>query len=101
MSIIICSKKQEELDKMNKNSIKFTNMNSIYGEHMKRLCRKGFYTYEYVDNDSKLDQIGSPPKEAFYSHLSQTSITEEEYKHCQHVYEKLKCNTFYDYHLAD
>ena len=75
-------------------------MNSIYGEHMELLCRKGFYPYEYIDNENKLDEIGLPPKSAFYSKLTQKGITDEEYKHCQHVYEKLKCKTFYDYHLA-
>jgi hypothetical protein len=46
-------------------------MNSIYGEHMELLCRKGFYPHEYIDNDSKLDEIGLPPKSAFYSELAQ------------------------------
>ena len=64
------------------------------------LCRKGFYPYEYIDNDSKLDEVGLPTKESFYSRLSQKGLTEEEYKHCQHAFEKLKCKTFYDYPLA-
>ena len=75
-------------------------MNAIYGDHMEILCRKGFYPYEYIDNETKLDEIGLPPKSAFYSKLTQKGITDEEYKHCQHVYEKLNCKTFYDYHLA-
>ena len=46
-------------------------MNSIYGEHMELVCRKGFYPYEYIDNDSKLNEIGLPPKSAFYDKLKQ------------------------------
>jgi hypothetical protein len=54
---------QEELDKINNNKfINFTNMNSIYGDHMELLCRKGFYPYEYIDNETKLDEIGLPPQ---------------------------------------
>ena len=44
-------------------------MRSIYGDHMDILCRKGFYPYEYIDNDSKLDEIGLPPTSAFYPKL--------------------------------
>jgi hypothetical protein len=40
-------------------------MNAIYGDHMEILCRKGFYPYEYIDNESKLDEIGLLPKSAF------------------------------------
>ena len=64
-------------------------MNSIYGDHMELLCRKGFYPYEYIDNETKLDELGLLPKSAFYSKLTQKGITGEEYKHCQHVYENL------------
>ena len=75
-------------------------MNSIYGEHMEILCRQDFYPYAYIDNESKLDEIGLPPKAAFYSKLTQKGITDEEYEHCQHAYKQLNCKTFYDYHLA-
>ena len=53
---------------------------------MDTLCRNGFYPYEYIDNDSKLDEMGLPTKEPFYSRLSQKGLIEEEYRHCQHVY---------------
>ena len=93
-------KKEKELKNIDKKFIKFTNLNSMYGDHMELLCRKGFYPYEYIDNDSTLDEIGLPPKSAFYSNLTQKGIADEEYKHCQHVYKHLTCKSFYDYHLA-
>ena len=68
---------------------------------MEILCRKGFYPYEYIDNETKLNEIGLPPKSAFYSKLTQKGINGEEYEHCKHVYDKLSCKTFYDSHLAD
>ena len=64
------------------------------------LCRKGCCPYEYIDNDSKLDEVGLPPKYAFQSKLTQKELIDEEYEHCQHVYKELNCKTFYDYHLA-
>ena len=91
---------KKELDKLDKKFVKFTNMLSTYGDHMDILCRKGFYPYEYIDNDSKLNEIGLPPKAAVYSKLTQQGITDEEYEHCKHVYDTLNCKTFYDYHLS-
>ena len=69
-------------------------MLSIYGDHMDILCRKGFHPYAYVDTDSKLDDIGVPPKSAFYSKLTQKRIVDDEYEHCKHVYDKLNCKHF-------
>ena len=75
-------------------------MFSVYGDNIDILCRKGFYPYGYIDNDSKVDEVGLPPTNAFYSKLTQKGLTGEEYEHCKHVYNKLNCKTFYDYHLA-
>jgi hypothetical protein len=52
------------------------------------LCRKGFYPYEWVDNDDKLNHEGLPDIEDFYSSLKNESITEENYKHAKRVYKK-------------
>ena len=90
----------DQPNKSNNKFIKSKNMFSKVGENMDILCRKSFYPYEYIDNDTQLDEIGLPPKSAFYSKLAQKGITDEEYEHCQHVYKKLNCITFYDYHLA-
>jgi hypothetical protein len=43
----------------------FHNMKKHYNEHMDLLCRKGYYPYEYIENDEQLDEISLPPKEAF------------------------------------
>ena len=39
-----------------------------------------------------------PPIEAFYSTLKGESITEEEYKHAQNVWNAFECKTLLDYH---
>jgi hypothetical protein len=61
---------------------------------------KGIYPYEWVDDISKLDNVGLPPREAFYSSLKQEGITENEYDHAQKVYNDLGCQSFKDYHMA-
>ena len=42
-------------------------MRKYYPEHMDILCRKNFYPYEYIDNDSKLDELGLPTKESLFT----------------------------------
>ena len=82
---------------------KFKNFNFIknyFADDLDLMCRKGFYPYEWVDNIQRLDHVGLPPESAFYSKLKQEGITEKDYKHAKNVYDKLKCQTFTDYHLA-
>ena len=45
------------------------------GEPLDLLCRKGFYPYEWVDSDDKLNHIGLPERKEFYSILSTGNIT--------------------------
>jgi len=80
--------------------IDFPCMKQYFKEDMDILCRKGFYPYEFIDSDDKLNYHGLPPKESFYSKLSQSHISETDYEHAQNVYNKLKCKSFKDYHLT-
>lgn len=52
-------------------------MQKFYGDKMDLLCRKGYYPYEWVDKDDKLNYEGLPPKESFYSRLKQEGISDE------------------------
>ncbi len=47
---------------------------------------------------SKLNATSLPPKDAFYSHLYKTNISNEEYEHAQKVWETFECKTMRDYH---
>ena len=42
--------------------------------------RKGIFPYEWFDSIDKLYETTLPPKEAFYSKLKQSGITDKEYK---------------------
>ena len=41
----------------------------------------------WMDDVAKMDHVGLPPKESFYSKLSQSSISDKEYEHAQKVYQ--------------
>lgn len=88
-------------DDVNNKYKNFDNMKKYYsGEALDLLCRKGFYPYEWVDNDDKLNHVGLPERKEFYSMLSKEHISEDNYKHATNVYNKLNCETFRDYHLT-
>ncbi|KAL7291745.1 hypothetical protein TKK_0014531 [Trichogramma kaykai] len=53
------------------------------------LTSKGIFPYEYITDLSKLSETSLPPIESFYSSLSDSSVSEEDYAHAQKVW-----NTF-------
>ena len=70
----------------------------VYNGNLPLLCQKGYYPYEWFDDESKFDHVGLPPREAFYSTLTQEMISEEAYEHAWNVYKTLGCKTFREYH---
>ena len=46
--------------------------------------RKGFYSYEYMDEGEKFNETSSlPEKEKFYSSLIMENITDADYMHAK------------------
>ena len=66
-------------------------MKNIFPNDLDLLCQKGFFPYEWVDSDVKLDYIGLPPMEEFYSALKQEHVSVENCQHAEHVYDKMNC----------
>ena len=62
------------------------------------LTRKGVYPYDYISSLDKLSETCLPSKEAFYSKLNETSISDEDYQHAVKVWNKFGCRTLRDYH---
>ena len=62
------------------------------------LLWKGVYPYDYVDSVRKLDETSLPPKEAFYSNLTDEGITDEDYQHTQTVWKEFNIESMKDYH---
>ncbi len=61
------------------------------------IARKGFYPYEFIDDHTKLNYPGLPPKENFYSKRKSEGIRDKDYAHAQNVYSGFKCKDFEDY----
>ena len=52
---------------------------------------KGVYPYEYMKSFERFNETSLPPKEAFYSSLTKSSISDEDYKHTKKVWEAYEC----------
>ena len=68
-------------------------------DHQKRqlLMRKGVYPYEYMDSWGCFEETQLPPKEAFYSKLSDEHISDSDYAHALKVWKTFECRTLGDY----
>ena len=72
------------LDKLVKSNKKETFKHTQKGqtnEEFELLIRKGVYPYEYMDSWERFDEAELPPIENFYSSLSASSISPEDYNH--------------------
>ena len=61
------------------------------------LMRKGVYPYEYMDTWDRFTEPKLPPKEVFYSKLSDVHISDDDYTHAQKVWATFGCKTLGDY----
>ena len=93
------------LDKLVKatpaSSFKFTTEGYFDGyteEQRKLLLQKGVYPYEYMNSWERFNEKELPPIEKFFSSLTNSHITPEEYKHATKVWNTFNCQTLGDYH---
>ncbi len=75
-----------------------TSQMSVDFKSLELLKRKGVFPYEYMTGFSRLGATCLPPKEAFYSQLSDSHITDSDYAHAQNVWETFGCKSMKDYH---
>ena len=61
--------------------------------------RKGIFPYEWFDSIDKLHETTLPPKEAFYSKLKQSGITDKEYKQAIDCWNNTGCKSIKDYRM--
>ena len=59
--------------------------------------QKGIIPYERSDSIDKLHEISLPPKEAFYSKLKQSGITDKQYKQAIDCWKDTGCKSIKDY----
>ena len=62
------------------------------------ILRKGVYPYEHMDSFEKFNETSLPPKEAFYSKLTDSHISDDDYEHAKKVWKAYECETLGDYH---
>ena len=62
------------------------------------ILRKGVYPYEYIDSQERFKETELPPIEAFYSKLSDETISQKDYDHAHQVWKEFNCKTIGDYH---
>ena len=67
-------------------------------EQAEILKQKGFYPYEYMDSEKKINDTKPPPQEVFYSKLSGKGISKKNYKHVWNVWNTFKMKKFKEYH---
>ena len=66
--------------------------------HLNLLLRKSIYPYEWVTSVEQLRNYKTlPPREAFYSKLSQKNISREDYNHGLKMYSLFNCQNMLDY----
>ncbi|XP_072033599.1 uncharacterized protein [Amphiura filiformis] len=87
------------LDKLVANLSKFSEISKIFeDERLELLLRKGVYPYDHVNSLEKLQETSLPSKEAFYSKLNESEISDEDYQHAQNVWNTFKMKTMREYH---
>ena len=67
-------------------------------ESLSLLKQTGVFPYEYMTDFSKLNATSLPPKDAFYSQLYKSGISDEDYAQAQKVWKAFNCKTMKDYH---
>ena len=90
---------QASLDELISNVVKNPNRESrgLSGLKESTMQRKGVFPYDW-DWWSHLNDTCLPPKEAFYSRLSESHISDVDYEFAQKVWDTEGCQTFGDYH---
>jgi len=68
-----------------------------FGDSHPNIFRKGIYPYEHMADREVFKETCLPPKEAFYSKLQMSGITDDEYKHAQQMWTRYGCKIMQDY----
>ena len=67
-------------------------------EKFNLMKQKGVYPYDHMDSFQKFEKTELPTKEQFYSILNNESISDEQYKHAQNVWNTFKLQSMGEYH---
>ena len=77
---------------------KFFGFEDYNESQYKLLIRKGIYPYEYINNWDKFEETTLPPKEAFYSKLNMSGVSDQDYEHARKVWRDFGIRNLGEYH---
>ncbi|KYM95371.1 hypothetical protein ALC62_13985, partial [Cyphomyrmex costatus] len=66
-------------------------------ENFNLLTRKGVFPYEYIDCSEKLNESCLPPRDSFYSLLTDATVSEDDYAHAVNVWQRFSIQTLGEY----
>lgn len=66
-------------------------------EKFELITRKGVYPYDYITSMEKLNERQLPPIDKFYNQLTDSHITQKEYKFAKTVWKKFKLKSLQEY----
>ena len=99
--LVKLSKYEDGEKKQNwQNNFKFSKRNPYIGndEDLDLLTDKGVYPYDYFTSFDKLRDKQLPPKEKFYSNLTESNIEDDEYESAQKIWEHFGIRNLGQYH---
>ena len=67
-------------------------------EELALMKQNGVYPYDYMDSFNKFGDQQLPPKDSFYSILTDEGISGVQYQHAQNVWNTFNMNIMGDYH---
>ena len=77
---------------------KFIHTKRHFDEHFDLVTRKGVYCYSYMTSFDKFAEPELPLIECFYNDLSESHITESEYRHAKDVWNAFNMTSMKQYH---
>jgi hypothetical protein len=86
------------IDELSSGLIKenFTHMRAQM-KNYELLIRKGIFPYDYMDSWDKFLETQLPPREAFFNKLTNKSISENDYKYAQEIWDKYEIKDLGEY----
>lgn len=61
------------------------------------LLRKNVYPYDYMNDERRFQETRIPPKNAFYSQIKKSQISDEDYRHACNVFQRLGLSNLGEY----
>ena len=79
----------------------FEHLNNYFNEcneeQLDLLFRKGVFPYNYIDDESKFNEVQLPSKEDFFNTLKNKYISDDDYQHAHNVWNKFNIKNLGEY----